>query len=585
LAALLLATLGLGSCYKDKSTNASIEVPNISRANLTVANSVFFEYLAEVDWAPELAFYSKERPTSDDFIRVLNEAEYDAYNYLWTITVSTENNDNRTRVLSEERRLQTVMSSLPNLNTYDLTLFMSHKQTGMVHEIHWRVTVSEALFGPGVIVADTRDGVTSDLSLIRGYHYKNKTAADTAFWDSEGFPKPEGQIVLRNAYSAANGATVDGLVNSIAFNRKTVVNYPEKNYNSAGIIDFTVRGEHLIRVNPRNFEELARDADLFYFMPSTWNPQQVYTQYYRDAYTRMLLTNDGRICNSITSSDAGYYMLDMLSDYNFDINPDAYVSANITGALGLYFDRRAGKIIRFEGNFGANVGLADILGPYPDVFGEGPFSHLELSGVDCLYAGLLRHNQPGWQSMWLMKDKTTGGLYLYQFQHHNGNPIPPTNSYLLVGQGIAIFDLSQCVGLADATCYMNSLTQGEFYYAVGNEIRVAVCNQASGVMTPVSKTVFTFDPAEKITHMQWYISQTGQTFFEMNADEKPRMVTSMNNLCTVATYNESTGEGKVYAIPRKYAGSGDFLDVPNPSSEFVSQWGGFGRITAITTRE
>jgi hypothetical protein len=103
-----------------------------------------------------------------------------------------------------------------------------------------------------------------------------------------------------------------------------------------------------------------------------------------------------------------------------------------------------------------------------------------------------------------------------------------------------------------------------------------------------NRLVFSAPEGETITHLVRHIhfDNTGLTFWSRNARREPigqlsggRMNLNGGNLITLVTYNETTGEGKVYALPRSNPGAGTIAE-----PAFISVWGGFGRITAITQR-
>jgi hypothetical protein len=174
--------------------------------------------------------------------------------------------------------------------------------------------------------------------------------------------------------------------------------------------------------------------------------------------------------------------------------------------------------------------------------------------------------------------------------------------------GESIFDLSGCTDIRFATVWTNSYitnrkgyggtnrVQPEFWYGVGNKIySAALPLNTVGNATAKSTLAFEFSPDETITHMLWTqdanagSGQPGYIFWDRNPDGSPAYPAddlSTNNMMTVVTYNESTGEGKVYAIPRAFPGTGVLLNSPrSPENEFVFSYGGFGRITAVCLRK
>jgi hypothetical protein len=176
-----------------------------------------------------------------------------------------------------------------------------------------------------------------------------------------------------------------------------------------------------------------------------------------------------------------------------------------------------------------------------------------------------------------MCEKSSGKPYIYELEVGEAD-ISGNWDFQLVCRGVERFDMSNCDDIANATCYVCSQDYREFFYAAGNKIYAVILNPGE---IPQSKIVFeTTDPGEVITHMDFDQCMNGYTYWSYSSPDRPNMELSFNNLLTIATYNTSAAEGKVYAIPRQHAGSGEFA-----SKEFVREWGGFGRITAINIRE
>ena len=92
--------------------------------------------------------------------------------------------------------------------------------------MYWKVFVSSE-FGEGLIVADTKNGSTSDLNLIMANEF------------TEGFKNEGKDIIHRNLYSQSNGEEIDGVVCGVYYGNV---------YNKRRITAITPNS--IVRLNP-----------------------------------------------------------------------------------------------------------------------------------------------------------------------------------------------------------------------------------------------------------------------------------------------------------------------------------------------
>lgn len=532
-----------------------------------------FDYLEEVEFSPVFALGTGSGTVE------FTEQDYDDYDYHWRITDFPTAQDTARTTIGTGRTLSTTINSLP-ASGYNLALYMKHKRTGMQHNFYWGVTVNveDGLLSAGLLVADTRDELTSDISLIRSYHYSANR------WDNSGRYEwipgmfvavwvTREDIILRDVYSRANSGPLDGLISSLFYTHS--FNPSQSTWAEIGAV---VKGRSYTRMEQLTMRVMDRDEQIFWAAPENFNPQMAFSLP-RNSYQLAVLINDGRPYTYVPTEENGRFsaLLDNGNDYEIAENIVVPVSV-FTTARSLFFDKKGGKIITLHSsNTIPRRGFEDL----PAVAAGSVFDHNRLSNFDCLHASYFNTgttNDPDHRSIWLLRDKTTGKLYIYELQTTEDR----NNDWVFTVRGLNIFDMSNCAELENATCYTSTYNFREFYYAVGNKIYASILSL--GVSQPTSKVVFeTTDPNEVITHMEAKLNNVGWTYWN---PPMPAMgntlqnISSQNNLITIATYNEATGEGKVYAIPRQYQGSGEFA-----AREYVSEWGGFGRITAIALRE
>ena len=148
---LLLLVLGYGlvSCYDDKSTYDTKEIPNVELDLNGVSETQYVAYLGKL----HIDIPVKKNGTPD----------HPDLEYKWEIELSSS--AGLREVLSNERVLDTIASMPIQASGYTLTLEVTDKVSTLKYYSVFSLVV-ESQFGEGIIVAHSRDGVTSDLSLI-----------------------------------------------------------------------------------------------------------------------------------------------------------------------------------------------------------------------------------------------------------------------------------------------------------------------------------------------------------------------------------------------------------------------------------
>lgn len=549
-----LAALMLASCYKDESSEAHMDVPTISM--LEPVSDISFEVGQQLDWQPVLAFQDGLD------LKAFTAADYESYDYWWRMTTSTNAYDTTRVTIATGRALNAVVDMLPTAgnDTYNLALYLKNKATGMEHSLFWSVKVG-GVYGGGVLVADTRDGSTSDISLIKSCFYND------TMWDYyTGETQPD--VIYRDIYSTVNNGKLAGVIGSMAYS------------GSAGFPEITaiVPGEHAVRLNPNTMKEEARDGQLFFAPPATWNPQQIFTQQ-RNMYMATGIINDGKVSYYRGSDRLGKFSLPIDNDANFEAQPGTVVPVYFRSDINaLMWDKKNGRVMTLNAAMSPTAKNADVLPP-PDA--GSLFDPGALSGFDCLYAGhfasLFSYDTWGYdnRTAWVLKDKNNGSLWVYElFTGEIEDPDTWQMVFHVVGKGI--YDMSSCPDFDKATCYVTSQDYREFFYAVGGKMYVAILTE--GNATPNCYEVYEAPAGETITHMDMDQVNSGSTWYDYIEGTRPWDRGPQNLLMTIATWDGT--QGRVRAMPRQWPGEGRFS-----APEFWREWDGFGRITAINVRE
>ena len=172
------------SCYDDKS-NTSIKTINPLVIDMGGAPTSMSAFLLDTLEIKPVVY----KIGSDDA----------DLSYKWEIS----GNDILPFVMDSTMTLKAVVSVAPNSNPYKIILTVTDNRTRLQNYEQFYLSVYSNL-GKGLVVADTRDGINTDLNLIMS---QNFTESFTQKFDEKD------NIILKNVYSTTNGGNaISGLV-------------------------------------------------------------------------------------------------------------------------------------------------------------------------------------------------------------------------------------------------------------------------------------------------------------------------------------------------------------------------------------
>ena len=162
--------------------------------------------------------------------------------YKWTLSGNTI----MPQVLDSTMTLKAVIKANPEKNPYNLLLQVEDKTTGIVQEATFQVTVLSP-FGSGLVVCDTRDEKTSDVSLIMAYNFTSNY-------------KKENDTIMYNLFSLVNERKINGVATSV---RSTIYGTNRS---------LTIGTDHTIdRVDPFDYTYIDGNGSMFIIDPKTYN--------------------------------------------------------------------------------------------------------------------------------------------------------------------------------------------------------------------------------------------------------------------------------------------------------------------------
>lgn len=435
-------------------------------------------------------------------------------------------------ILSHKMVLKEQITIAPNSKAYELILTVRDKTTSLEEYARINLTV-ESKFGEGLLVADTRDEMNSDISLIMSRNFTR-------------YLLDKNKKIHYNVYSSMNhGQKIPGLIKDIQSDVQS----------DSRVLTFMTNTD-IYRIDPYDFVDWQRNNELFYVPLEEIHPVQLLKKdyggdefmivngklHYRNAswgnlyYSYYLFTPDEADyrLSRMMNVGSGYYTT---PPYAYDEAQNRFIQASSRNDAFIQFIAQEPGLL-FDVN---NIGSYDAV--HMD---EGENSNLNT----------------------VLKAEDGSGYFVYAIQ----SKTPDNGRNLPVGK----YDLSACTDILNAKAFLSSPISEDFYYATPDKIYALVLK--SDQPNPVSDVRYTAKPGEQITGMMLWKGE----YQRMNVpdDSQPsgvREENAHNRMLVITTYNESTQEGKVITIPIIRLGDGTL----ETNQAFHNEYGGFGRITKI----
>ncbi|MGL5682096.1 MAG: hypothetical protein ACRDDZ_03450 [Marinifilaceae bacterium] len=453
--------------------------------------------------------------------------------FLWTISgVGIV-----TQEVGKGRALNLTLSFPPQILTYNLVYSITDNVTGIQRHVKFVLKVDPA-FTEGLIIADTKDGISSDLHLAMYPQFTTKIQ----YGDER---------LVNNIYSLNNGSTIDGLAvgiqtKSFQTNRNFTVITPNS----------VIRGDHYDYFVKQ--EECNGGA--FLITPDKIEPTQLFLE--ADTGNEYILC-DGKLYHRTYQNNNkkfGYYIYPPgYTDY--------FISKGFTvyGGPRLYYKSYFWDINR-EGFLLSNMGKLTI--PDAPQSGDAPFNLQKMEGMEPVYFG---HANSTLEVHLLMREKATGKIRDYvvnsiPYLTENGANAPKT-----------IIDIINAPNFDKAISYTSSSNEGRIYYTDGATIYAysltTLAEKPVYSLIDGDNTEFIGDKITKISVCDFANGQIRYKDLSGSSSTGYRSMNAKNRLMIVTTHNETTGEGKIIMIPMPYT-NGDFETDRN----FHTILKGFGRI-------
>jgi len=452
----------------------------------------------------------------------LGGEEYDGFEYEWAIDFKPGDSKDRMS-LSETQDVSYRVANSPNASPYCLSFTATDTQSGLSKTVSCFVFVNSSL-GEGVLVAHTRDGGrTSDFDLLANKFVTYGYTSDAPRY-------------TRDIFALANEKPLDGKVNALL----PVVRTDGTSYNETYILVGT--DEHLFALDPLTFTVAKQDGALFNgFKESTFEVHNLinYGQIMTAAQVNGKLWLNICHTNNIFNI-AGYS----------GIPSDVFTPTNVGYSYAVqqsdvaFFNEAEGKFYYMHAQFSGYASFAQVTDPIG----------ANLAGGKSLWAGAGREGR----CAFLIED--AGGIRHLVFLH-------PSEKEMIH------YALESGQWLQDAKYYAFCDNADILFIASDSKVSSVTIMGGSPVYREIS-----WKPESKgeiVTGIKFYTQGWyGTHGFDYNSYTFPLPTNRMQLM--IFTYNETTGEGKIYLKPFNVS-TGLFTFRDN------GVYGGFGRITAVAS--
>lgn len=431
------------------------------------------------------------------------------------------------RVLSTAMVLDALIYEEQQADPYTLILTVTDTLTRIKEIKSWELLVTSQL-STGLMVADTEDGETGDLSLITAFNFSNLN-------------DDRQDTVYRHIYSLGNGERIAG----------PIVSMQNTNYETERAT--TVLSErNIVLIDPASYIKKAENQD-FFFLALEHEMKPMEMKFYGNDASEYLLESGLLYYRYIRlgAQKFGYpYSMDDAGEYA--ISDFAFFAANTSWEYtGVAYDSLNNRFL----------GLPDNI-PY------GNLSRLKSDGTAydpgnvgnkrCLHMGTGKDKK----IQAVLQDRGTGDYFIYGMKA------------ILREKKVAVekvIDLSKCLRIREAKYFCFSPSEDVMYYTVGNEIYAALLTSEQ----PESFLRFDTELVEdQITSLQIWAG-AGRIYYTPGEDGKDRVMNAASRMLVITTWNGS--EGKVITLPIETLGAG----LITKDRKYHKVYRGFGRITAI----
>ncbi|MDD4296817.1 MAG: hypothetical protein PHC69_07650 [Ruminiclostridium sp.] len=408
------------------------------------------------------------------------------FSFDWRITLKPGEDWENSIIIGTQMHLKYVIELIPSSSYYYLWYRVKDNTTGLLKSIVWKVLV-EASSGQGLVVADSDDGNTSDLSIIQDSLF-------TYNWYEKGTTTLKPTLYKRNEFSKVHKTKFNGVIHSM---------FAKRLYQDGRYTNFLhgASRNNAFRINTLDYSIVCQGKELFY------DPFIVLDidYYYRNG-SSVYIINSGKVSNRMTEnkSDVIYRRFGIFSPGDYTCNK--FIACHpITSSQAVFYDEGLGKFLKMGSS---NSGAA----PKDVGVGSSPFNAQNLPGYQVLGGGLGTFSE----ARFILKK----GNYYGVFCLTNNSASTPRR----------LFDISNAPNIANAIGFVFPTDQSVIYYSTSSKVYSIRIPQGGAAV-----------------YTELYTSPEPITMFEMLRRTGTTELPYTERCLLVITYNGT--EGKVTALP------------------------------------
>lgn len=515
---LLFALFVTSSCFQDKSSLDTNSIDDIVIEATDMPDILRVDYLGEVTFAPTVKMGGVTNPEN--------------LSYRWEINQTPGQTE--MVEIGTERVLNTTITNQILPAAYTLVFTVRDEQYGLEYQRSWPLYVSSA-FREGIVVAHTRDGQSSDISLIMD------NPVTTAY--------DKGEKIVMDIWESSIGETRPALIESIEYTLHKPSPILTKN-----IVTVIYEDNNIEMIDCEDYS-LYKDADkIFPGRTSEFDPQSFHT--INNGYWLLVANNTPYVYanNQIITA----FMLPVSGVQKADNAVVVVDNSEGVGPYAIWYDKETGGLYSVN----MTVTTPAMGGAYTS---QGVFDPQNISNRTVIAGDI---SMDGVTATMLMKDNNTGVYELY------GISFPSSYQDPSVPQIKVVFPEELTAVIEDAVSVFFNMFDPVMFVATTD--KVYAVNFGGGVVS--YKEVYSVGSGE-IAQAKLFV----QGRFRLNQDDFDsengpiyEAPLDLNTNAIVLAVNESGGNGRIEVIPQSSTSTGTL----NTAEKL--NYTGFGEILDFT---
>jgi len=520
---LSLAVLLFNGCFTDKSGLDTNKLNEIVIEAPSMPSILRVEYLEEVTFDPTVTI-GRELSATD-------------VSYKWEINQTPGSPD--LVVIGTERVLKATIKNKILSASYTLIFTARDNKHGIEYQKSWPIYVSSS-FREGIVVADTKDGINSDLSLIMD---KDITSTYTG-----------GVNIKYNIWKSTTGNAFPALVKNI-----TYAMYKPSAILTKNLITAIFQNKDIRMYDCENYSQFKSALEIFPGKSATFEPQAFYT--INNAQWILVANNTAYVINNLMPITA--FALPA-SGVNY-VDNSIMVADNSSGSgpYALWYNNTTGKLYVISMTHTTPATGSEYTT-------QGVFDPTNLPDRRAIAGDM---SVDGVSPTMLLKNSITNNYELYtisfSYEDANKNTIPSTPK-LKVDMPAALTPIINSA-VSIFFCAFDPIMY------VATSTKIYAVNFGGGLVSYSEK--YTAPAGEQITKAKLFVQGRYKLRRkDFNTVEGPiyEPVLALNTKAVVITTQKGEYEGQVYVVPQGTPGTGDL------NSVLAKKYSGFGKILDFT---